>query len=115
MLAEAVADKAQGCVGDTLKVRHKQIGYETRCATPSAFDVLLGSQLGVGAYRALLEEGKTGVMVSVEGQLSLVYKPFSELVDPETLKTRVRFIERDSDFYKLARALEYQRQLPQAD
>jgi len=30
-------------------------------------------------------------------------------IDPDTLKTRVRFIERDSDFYKLARALEYQK------
>ena len=34
--------------------------------------------------------------------------PFDELIDPETLKTRVRFIDRDSDFYRLARALEYQ-------
>lgn len=94
--------------GKKIKVRSKQIGYEARCAEPSAFDVLLGTQLGVGAYRALVEKDLTGVMVSVEDQLSLKYVPFGLLIDPETMKTRVRFIDRDSDFYRLARALEYQ-------
>ncbi|MBN1193041.1 MAG: 6-phosphofructokinase [Coriobacteriia bacterium] len=94
--------------GKKIKVRSKQIGYEARCAEPSAFDVLLGTQLGVGAYRALVEKGLTGVMVSVEDQLSLKYVPFDMLIDPDTMKTRVRFIDTDSDFYKLARALEYQ-------
>ena len=94
--------------GTRIKVRHKQIGYEARCAEPSAFDVLLGTQLGVGAYRALVEKGLSGVMVSVEDQLSLKYVPFDMLIDSETMKTRVRFIDRDSDFYRLARALEYQ-------
>ncbi|MGB4441901.1 MAG: 6-phosphofructokinase [Coriobacteriia bacterium] len=90
-----------------IKVRAKQLGYEVRCAEPSAFDVLLGTQLGVGAYRALVEKGLTGVMVSVEDQLSLKYVPFDMLIDPETMKTKVRFIDRNSDFYRLARALEY--------
>ncbi len=40
---------------------------------------MLGSQLGVGAYRALFEEKLNGVMVSVSGQLDLHYVPFSEL------------------------------------
>jgi ATP-dependent phosphofructokinase / diphosphate-dependent phosphofructokinase len=95
--------------GGSVKVRHKQIGYETRCAEPSAFDVLLGTQLGVGAHRALVEERLTGHMVSVEKQFQLKYVPFGELIDPETLKTRVRLIERESDLYRLARSLEYQK------
>ncbi len=93
--------------GQKLKVRSKQIGYETRCAPPVVFDVLLGSQLGVGAYRAMVEEGLSGVMVSVEGQLKLVYRPFATLVDEKTMKTKVRFIEPGSDFHRLGRALEY--------
>lgn len=97
--------------GKAIKVRSKQIGYEARCAEPSAFDVLLGTQLGVGAYRALAEEGLSGVMVSVEDQLQLKYVPFGDLIDPETLKTRVRFVDRDSDFYRLVRALEYHGEL----
>ena len=67
---------------------------------------MLGSQLGVGAYRALVEEGLNGVMVSVSGQLDLHYVPFEKLVDPETLVTVVRYIEADSDFHRLARFLE---------
>ncbi len=67
---------------------------------------MLGSQLGVGAYRALVEEGLNGVMVSVSGQLELHYVPFEKLVDPETLVTRVRYMEPGSDFHRLARFLE---------
>ncbi len=93
---------------DPLKVRGKQVGYETRCTEPAAFDVMLGSQLGVGAFRAICEKGLSGVMVSVEDQFQIKYVPFHELIDPRTLNTRIRFIEKDSDFYKLARSLEYQ-------
>jgi 6-phosphofructokinase 1 len=82
------------------------LGYEARCARPLAFDVMLGSQLGVGAYRALMEEHRNGVMVSVFGQLELKYVPFEELVDPSTLVTKVRYVETTSDFHHLARFLE---------
>ncbi|MEJ7603561.1 MAG: 6-phosphofructokinase [Kofleriaceae bacterium] len=74
-----------------------QLGYESRCAPPHAFDVMLGSQLGIGAYRALVEENLDGHMVSVEGQLDLNYVAFKELVDPKSLKTDVRFIRTGSD------------------
>ena len=67
---------------------------------------MLGSQLGVGAYRALVEKRLDGVMVSVTGQLQLVYVPFEKLVNPETLVTVVRYIEPSSDFHRLARFLE---------
>jgi 6-phosphofructokinase 1 len=68
--------------------------------------VILGCQLGVGAYRALVEERCNGVMVSVTGQFKLQYVPFEELVNPETLVTVVRHIEPGSDFQRLARFLE---------
>ncbi len=45
-------------------------------------------------------------MVSVVGQLKLDYVPFSDLVDPATLVTMVRYIEPNSDFHRLARFLE---------
>jgi 6-phosphofructokinase 1 len=82
------------------------MGYESRCAPPHAFDVMLGSQLGIGAYRALVEENLDGHMVSVEGQLDLSYVPFKELVNTQTLKTEVRLIRRGSDYHRLARFLE---------
>jgi 6-phosphofructokinase len=88
------------------RVTGVQLGYEARCARPHAFDVMLGSQLGVGAYRALVEERLDGVMVSVTGQFELNYVPFEILVDPETLITMVRYVEPESDFHRLARFLE---------
>ena len=93
-------------IGRERKVKPVQLGYESRCAQPHAFDVLLGSQLGVGAYRALVEEGLDGHMVSCSGQLDLEYVPFADLVDPETLVTGVRLIGRGSDFHRLARFME---------
>jgi 6-phosphofructokinase 1 len=67
---------------------------------------MLGSQLGVGAYRALVEEGLDGVMVSVSGQLDLHYVGFEQLINPETLVTTVRHIRPGSDFHRLARFME---------
>jgi len=92
--------------GRKRKVTGLQIGYESRCAPPHAFDVMLGSQLGIGAYRALIEENLDGHMVSVAGQLDLRFVPFHELVNPRTLRTEVRYIRPGSDFHRLARFLE---------
>ncbi|MEZ6062918.1 MAG: 6-phosphofructokinase [Planctomycetaceae bacterium] len=106
MFAKRVKAEFKKRTGVDRKVTGLQLGYESRCARPHAFDVMLGSQLGVGAYRALCEEEHNGVMVSVSGQLDLHYVPFENLVDPETLVTVVRFIPPGSDFHTLARFLE---------
>jgi ATP-dependent phosphofructokinase / diphosphate-dependent phosphofructokinase len=92
--------------GKKRKITALQLGYEARCAQPHAFDVMLGCQLGVGAYRALVENHLNGVMVSVSGQLQLHYVPFEDLVDPSTLVTVGRYIEPESDFQRLTRFLE---------
>ena len=115
MLAEKLEDAYAAKTGGKRRVKPLQLGYESRCAPPQAFDVILGSQLGVGAYRALVEEGRTGVMISVEKQFDLCYRPFEDLVDPDTLVTVVRYIQPDSDFHALARFLEthvYEDQAP---
>lgn len=106
MFARKVSAEFQRQTGLKRKVTGLQLGYECRCARPHAFDVMLGSQLGVGAYRALCEKKHNGVMVSVSGQLDLHYVPFEKLVDPQTLITVVRFIPPGSDFHQLARFLE---------
>jgi ATP-dependent phosphofructokinase / diphosphate-dependent phosphofructokinase len=104
--ARMVAEEYRAQTNQTRRVTGVQLGYEARCALPHAFDVVLGSQLGVGAYRALVEEGLDGVMISASGKLDLHYVPFENLVDPATLVTVVRFIEPESDFHRLARFLE---------
>lgn len=106
MLAKIIADAYGSATGRSRKVTGLQLGYESRCAIPHAFDVMLGSQIGVGAYRALVEEQLGGVMISVGGQLDLRFVPFEDLVDPKTLVTKVRYIEVGSDFHRLAKFVE---------
>jgi 6-phosphofructokinase 1 len=105
-VAAAVAARYAEERGVKKKLTGVQMGYEARSAAPQAFDVMLGCQLGIGAYRGLVEEGLDGHMVSVSGQFDLRYVPFSELINPETLVTEVRFVPPGSDFQKLARFLE---------
>ncbi len=104
--ATMLSDAYKAKTGKHRKINGLQLGYESRCCVPTAFDVMLGSQIGVGAYRALIEEKLNGVMVSVGGQFNISFVPFEKLVDPETLVTTVRFIETDSDFHRMARLLE---------
>ena len=106
LLATHTSDIYQQRTERKKKVRGVQLGYESRCAPPHAFDVMLGSQLGIGAYRAIAIEGLSAHMVSVSGQLDLNYIPFGQLIDPDSLVTVVRMIETDSDFHRLARILE---------
>ena len=106
LFADMVGKEYTRQTGRKRRINGVQLGYECRCARPQAFDVMLGSQLGVGAYCALVEKRLDGVMVSAAGQLELRYVPFSQLVDPTTLVTVVRYIEPNSDFHRLARFLE---------
>ena len=105
LVAKVAAERYEARTGKTKKLTGVQLGYESRCSAPHAFDVMLGSQLGLGAYYALTERGLDGHMVSVHGQLDLRYVPFADLVDPVTLRTEVRFIQRGSDFHRLAAEL----------
>ena len=75
LFSDLVAKEYTKQTGKKRKITGLQLGYESRCARPQAFDVMLGSQLGVGAYRALVEKRLDGVMVSVSGQLELNYVP----------------------------------------
>jgi 6-phosphofructokinase 1 len=106
MFSKLLSQAYREATGRDRKVKGLQLGYESRCAKPHAFDVMLGAQLGVGAYRALIEEGLNGVMVSTSGQLELCYVPFEELVNPKTLVTTVRYIKPGCDFHRLARFME---------
>ncbi|MFN6401858.1 MAG: 6-phosphofructokinase [Planctomycetota bacterium] len=106
IVAKHLAAAYKKATGKTRKINGLQMGYESRCCVPTAFDVMLGSQIGIGAYRALIEEKLNGVMISVGGQFDMSFVPFEQLVDPVTLVTRVRFIDRKSDFHRMARLLE---------
>jgi 6-phosphofructokinase 1 len=92
------------------KVIYKQIGYEIRNRKPISFDVVLGSMLGFGAYK-LYQQKKFGCMVSVSDNFSIVSVPFSEVIDPQTLLTKLRDVPCGSDFFELKEALSYRMDL----
>jgi len=93
-------------MGRPKKIRGIKLGYESRSAPPHTFDVMLGSQLGIGAYRALVEENLDGHMISVKGQLELRFVPFTDVIHAETMRTEAQLIRPESDFFRLARFLE---------
>jgi 6-phosphofructokinase 1 len=83
-------------LGLKVKSRPVEIGYEVRCQTPIAYDLVYCSQLGMGVYK-LFSEGKTGCMVyiSQDGFVSPLY--LKDLQDPTTGKIPPRLVNIESD------------------
>lgn len=106
MLRDKVAEKYHTRTGREVKIIYKQVGYETRAAQPISFDVVLGSMLGHGAYKLYATE-QFGHMVSVSDDFSIKAIPFEELIDKDTLLTKVRFVPEGSDFYNLKETLAF--------
>ncbi len=106
MLADRIEFKYKEKTGREKKVKGKQVGYETRCAQPISFDVILGSMLGFGSYK-LFDKKLFGHMVSVSEKFDIIAIPFDELIDRETLLTKLRNVPSGSDFYNLKEALSF--------
>ncbi len=79
----------------------KNIGYELRCADPIPYDMEYCRDLGYCAAKYLIAGGHAA-MVSMQGG-HFVPIPFSEMLDPATGKTRVRFVDILSARYAIAR------------
>jgi ATP-dependent phosphofructokinase / diphosphate-dependent phosphofructokinase len=79
----------------------KTIGYELRCAPPIPFDAEYARDLGYAAFRHLARGGE-GAMITTQGGESQAVA-FSELLDPETGRGRMRFVDVDTESYRVAR------------
>jgi 6-phosphofructokinase 1 len=79
----------------------KNIGYELRCADPVPFDMEYARDLGYCAAKYLLAGGGSA-MVSMQGG-HFVPIPFSSMIDSETGRTRLRFVDTHSTRYAIAR------------
>jgi 6-phosphofructokinase 1 len=79
----------------------KNIGYELRCADPIPFDMEYTRDLGYCATKFLLSGGNAA-MVSLQGG-HFVPIPFTELLDPQTGKAKVRMVDAHSTRYAIAR------------
>ena len=105
-LSRLIVEEYKKQTGKNRKIVGLQFGYEVRCTIPTAFDVILGSQIGVGCYRALCEMDKNGVMISVGDSMNLDYPTFEDLIDMTKLRAQARPIAIGSDVHQLARYLE---------
>jgi len=106
ILADRAKEKYREKTGLDVKITPKQIGYEIRSAHPTAFDVVMGSMLGYGAATFFMQE-RFGVMVSVTDNFDIKAVPFSELIDKDTLMTKLRDVPKGSDLYTLKESLSY--------
>jgi 6-phosphofructokinase 1 len=87
-------------IGATIST--KNIGYEVRCADPIPFDMEYTRDLGYCAARYILDGG-TGALISIQdGRFKPI--PFKEIMDPTTGRMRVRMVDVESDYYKIARS-----------
>jgi len=83
----------------SIKSRPVELGYELRCVTPTAFDLMYCSNLGTGVY-ALYEKGITGCMVCTnhEGTVQPLYM---KDVEDENGKIKPRLLNIESERSKL--------------
>jgi ATP-dependent phosphofructokinase / diphosphate-dependent phosphofructokinase len=90
-----------GALGIKTTIVDKDIGYELRCTDPIPFDMEYTRDLGYCAAKYLLEGG-SGAMVTIQNGM---FKPknFDDMIDPKTGKTRVRLVDTDTEYYKIAR------------
>jgi 6-phosphofructokinase len=79
-----------------VKIRPVELGYELRCQSPVAYDLVYCTELGIGVYQ-LFTEGNTGCMVYIDhlGKVKPLY--LSEIQDPITGKISPRGVSIDSD------------------
>ncbi len=76
----------------------KDLGYELRCAPPGGYDIQYCRSLGYWGTRFLLDGG-TGAMVTIQGG-KLIPIPFREMIDADTGRVRVRYVDVSSESYQ---------------
>lgn len=87
--------------GLKMTVVDKEIGYEVRCASPSAFDIEYTRNLGYAAVE-FLHSGGTDALISIQNNKAVPI-PFAQILDAKTGKTAVRMVNIDSAQYQIAR------------
>jgi 6-phosphofructokinase 1 len=79
----------------------KTIGYELRCAPPIPVDEEYARDLGYAAVR-YLAGGGSGAMITIQGgEFQAI--AFSEVIDPQTGRGRLRSVDIETESYQVAR------------
>jgi ATP-dependent phosphofructokinase / diphosphate-dependent phosphofructokinase len=100
ILKAQVTERLRG-LGIKTTIAAKNIGYELRCADPIPFDMEYTRDLGYCAAKYLLAGGNAA-MISMQGG-HFIPIPFSEMIDSETGRTKVRMVDIASTRYAIAR------------
>ncbi len=79
----------------------KNIGYELRCADPVPYDMEYARDLGYCAARFLIAGGNAAMISTQSGHFVPV--PFTQMMDADTGRTRVRLVDITSTRYAIAR------------
>jgi 6-phosphofructokinase 1 len=79
----------------------KSIGYELRCASPIPYDAEYARDLGYAAFNYLLRDGSNSMITIQGGDFRPV--PFSEVLDSHTGRGRQRFVDVETESYRVAR------------
>ena len=93
-------DKELTSLGIHVRLVKQVLGYELRCAPPTAFDIDYTRSLGQAVVEFLLS-GKHSAIVTLQGD-QFVPIPYAEIMDPETGHTEVRMVDIDSFDYRTA-------------
>lgn len=98
-------------LGIKMTIVSKDIGYEVRCADPIPFDMEYTRDLGHSAAQFILDGGNAAMVSIQEGNFVPMY--FKDILDPKTNKTKVRMVDVNSEYFKIARR--YMLRLKRAD
>jgi len=91
--------------GDKIRPIEINIGYVLRCADPIPYDVEYTRDLGYYAVQHLLDkspESQGNAMICVDGGKFRPIK-FEDIIDADTGKTEIRYVDTSTDSYKIAR------------
>ncbi len=87
-------------LGIKIRLVKHTLGYELRCAPPTAFDVDYTRTLGQAAVDYLLNGG-TNAIITIQGD-EVVPLPYAQAMDPHTGRTEVRLVDVNSFNYRTA-------------
>jgi ATP-dependent phosphofructokinase / diphosphate-dependent phosphofructokinase len=99
ILKEAV-EKDLEQLGVKMRLVKHVLGYELRCAPPSAYDIEYTRSLGEAAVDFLVAGGTNAIITLQRNQIVPI--PYDEMINPETGRTEVRMVNTDSFRYRSA-------------
>ena len=110
-ILKSALEKELAQIGIKTRIVEQDIGYVFRSARPLAFDIEYTRNLGYGAVKFLMQGGSGAMIAISRGKLHPLY--FSEIMDPKTGRTKVRYVDIESESYEVA--LHYMIRLRKAD